>query len=49
MVLIRQHPREGFPKANPHIFKELDLNKDKSVDHDEWHKFKEAHGMRDHE
>lgn len=37
-----------FPDANKDIFKELDLNKDDVVDHDEWHEFKEAHGMRDH-
>jgi hypothetical protein len=27
----------------------LDLNDDAAIDHDEWHEFKEAHGMKDHE
>lgn len=38
-----------FPQATPDIFKALDLNADTKVDHDEWHEFKEAHGMRDHD
>jgi hypothetical protein len=35
-----------FPHGNESVFKALDLNKDGSVDHDEWHKFKEAHGLK---
>ena len=38
-----------FSQATPDIFNALDLNKDDLVDHDEWHEFKEAHGMRHHE
>ena len=38
-----------FPQATPDIFKALDLNEDRQVDHDEWHEFKEAHGMRHHD
>ncbi len=38
-----------FPQATPDIFKALDGNEDSQVDHDEWHEFKEAHGMRDHD
>jgi hypothetical protein len=38
-----------FPDSDPHVFKALDLNKDSAVDHDEWHKFKEAHGLKDHD
>jgi hypothetical protein len=34
-----------FPEANRHVFEALDLNKDGGVDHDEWHEFKEAHGL----
>ena len=34
-----------FPDAAPEVFMELDLNDDGAVDHDEWHQFKEAHGM----
>ena len=37
-----------FPQATPEIFKTLDGNEDSAVDHDEWHDFKEAHGMREH-
>ncbi len=35
-----------FPKAGPPVFAAIDLNKDGGLDHDEWHKFKEAHGLR---
>jgi hypothetical protein len=34
-----------FPQAEPKVFEALDLNKDKVVDHDEWHEFKAAHGL----
>ena len=34
-----------FPKAEPKIFEAIDLNKDSMIDHDEWHEFKEAHGL----
>jgi hypothetical protein len=37
-----------FPEAKKDIFKSLDLNEDGVVDHDEWHEFKDAHGLRDH-
>ena len=35
-----------FSNAKAEVFKELDLNGDESVDHDEWHQFKEAHGLK---
>jgi hypothetical protein len=35
-----------FPKADPKVFSAIDLNKDGFIDHDEWHKFKEAHGLK---
>ena len=38
-----------FPDANKHVYKALDLNQDGAVDHDEWHEFKEAHGLKHHE
>ncbi len=41
--------KSHFPQATPDIFKALDGNEDSQVDHDEWHAFKEAHGMRDHD
>ena len=37
-----------FPDANEDVYKALDLNGDGNVDHDEWHEFKEAHGLGHH-
>ena len=34
------------PHAKPGIFKALDLSEDGAIDHDEWHQFKEAHGLK---
>jgi hypothetical protein len=34
-----------FPQAEPSVFKAIDLNGDGNIDHDEWHQFKEAHGL----
>lgn len=39
--------RAHFPKTNRDVYAALDLNKDGAVDHDEWHQFKEAHGLKD--
>jgi hypothetical protein len=38
-----------FPHAEPQVFNIIDMNGDKALDHDEWHAFKDAHGMRDHD
>lgn len=38
-----------FPDAVPAVFEAIDINKDKVLDHDEWHGFKEAHGLKKHE
>ena len=38
-----------FPRAEPKVYAVLDLNKDGFVDHDEWHEFKEAHGLKHEE
>ena len=35
-----------FPQAEPKVFAAVDLNKDGAIDHDEWHAFKEAHGLK---
>ncbi len=35
-----------FPHAEPGVFNALDLDGNKAVDHDEWHQFKEAHGLK---
>jgi hypothetical protein len=37
-----------FPETTPEVFTALDLDQDQAVDHDEWHAFKEAHGLKDH-
>jgi hypothetical protein len=37
-----------FPQATTDVFEAVDLNQDKAVDHDEWHEFKEAHGLKSH-
>ncbi len=37
--------KEYFPQAEPGVFKAIDLNGDGNIDHDEWHQFKEAHGL----
>ena len=38
--------KSHFPQATKEIYQELDLNGDGMVDHDEWHAFKEAHGLK---
>jgi len=35
-----------FPQATPQVFEAIDLNTDKSLDHEEWHKFKAAYGLK---
>jgi hypothetical protein len=37
-----------FPKATSDIFNTLDINEDNKLDHDEWHEFKQAHGLKKH-
>lgn len=44
----RQEFKTYFPQSDADVFDALDMNRDGGVDHDEWHQFKEAHGMRDH-
>lgn len=41
--------KDYFPQAEKRVFEALDLNGDEAVDHDEWHRFKDAHGLRHHE
>ena len=38
--------KEYFPQATPRVFEAIDLNKDISLDHDEWHEFKAAYGLK---
>jgi len=35
-----------FPNAVTDVFAAIDLNADKALDHDEWHKFKAVHGLK---
>jgi hypothetical protein len=34
-----------FQNADKKVFNAIDLNQDGNLDHDEWHEFKEAHGL----
>lgn len=38
-----------FDHAEQKVFGAIDLNEDQSLDHDEWHAFKRAHGLKHHE
>ena len=38
-----------FQNAEQKVFDEIDLNQDGSIDHDEWHAFKAAHGLKHHD
>ena len=38
--------KKRFPEAEQKVYEALDLNGDGSVDHDEWHEFKAAHGLK---
>jgi hypothetical protein len=38
-----------FQNAEQKVFNAIDLNQDGHIDHDEWHEFKEAHGMKHHD
>ena len=35
-----------FPQSNHEIFEALDLDGNSAIDHDEWHQFKAAHGLK---
>ena len=35
-----------FQNAEQKVFNAVDLNQDGNIDHDEWHEFKEAHGLK---
>ncbi len=34
--------KNQFPAAEKNVYESIDINKDSSVDHDEWHEFKSA-------
>ena len=35
-----------FPQAEPMVFSAIDLNKDGTIDLNEWHRFQEAHDLK---
>ena len=35
-----------FQNADQKVFKAIDLNQDGNLDHNEWHEFKAAHGLK---
>ena len=37
-----------FPKGDAKVFDLIDADRDGTISHDEWHRFKEAHGMVHH-
>ena len=37
--------KDQFPQGDENVFKAVDLNGDDYIYHEEWHKFKEAHGL----
>lgn len=38
-----------FQNAEEKVFNVVDLNQNGNIDHDEWHEFKEAHGLKQHD
>ena len=36
----------NFQHAEEKVFNAIDLNQDGKIDHDEWHEFKAAHGLK---
>jgi hypothetical protein len=38
-----------FQNSEEKVFNAVDLNQDGKIDHDEWHEFKEAHGLKQHD
>lgn len=37
-----------FPEGDMDVFNLIDADRSGEINHDEWHRFKEAHGMADH-
>lgn len=35
-----------FPQADKAVFSAIDLDRSGAIDHDEWHQFKAAHGLK---
>ena len=38
-----------FQNSEEKVFNAVDLNQNGNIDHDEWHEFKEAHGLKQHD
>lgn len=48
-LVNRKELKAHFKKAEKKVFDAIDLNQDGSIDHDEWHEFKAAHGLKHHD
>lgn len=44
--VTREEFQAYFPEADMKVFEAIDLDKDNRLNHDEWHQFKEAHGLK---
>ena len=44
--LTREEFQRHFPDSRDSVFNALDLDDDGFVDHEEWHRFKTAHGLK---
>ena len=44
----RKEFKTQFPQSNDRVYKALELDGDGGIDHDEWHEFKQDHGMKHH-
>ena len=44
--LTREEFQHHFPGSHDSVFNALDLDADGVVDHEEWHRFKTAHGLK---
>lgn len=44
--VTRDEFQSYFPGTDENVFQALDINGDGFVDHEEWHQFKAAHGLK---
>ena len=44
--VTREEFEAHFPQADMSVFEVIDADKDNSLNHEEWHRFKEAHGLK---
>ena len=43
--VTREEFQAHFPQADMNVFEVIDTDQDMSLSHEEWHRFKEAHGL----